>query len=207
MLIIKFATRGAKVTWLVNDNWVVFITFLLTMVTSIAYRRRRIKNSNKKTKMPNPKGGTFIDDCIKPDSIYELVDRPLEIVLKQVLHLRPEAGPVVISVPLLIVAYIVSRQPIKQVTILGISLFVDKFATLATRTGLAVLSGSIFLIFPVGVVSLTSKIIAGAIIFNVAQEINNFECNNFVSKVPMERDVKDFVKEVYLKFQNFLNEE
>jgi hypothetical protein len=77
--------------------------------------------------MPNQKGGAFIDDWIEPDSIYELVDRPLEIVLKQILNLPPEAGPVVISVPLLILSYIVSREPIKQVTILGVSFFVDKF--------------------------------------------------------------------------------
>jgi hypothetical protein len=68
MVVIKFPIRGAKITWLVNDNWIMFISFLLTMVTGIAYRR--IKNSNKKIKMPNPKGGTFIDDCIEPDSIY-----------------------------------------------------------------------------------------------------------------------------------------
>jgi hypothetical protein len=63
MLVIKFAIRGAKITWLVNDNWIMFISFLLTMVIGIAYRR--IKNSNKKIKMPNPKGGTFIDDYIE----------------------------------------------------------------------------------------------------------------------------------------------
>jgi hypothetical protein len=103
-----------------------------------------------------------------------LVDGPLEIVLKQMLNLPPEAGPVVISVPLLILSYIVSRQPLKQVTILGVSLFADKFKSLAVKTG-------------IGVVSLTSALVAGAIIFNVAQGITDFECNNFVSKVTMER--------------------
>jgi hypothetical protein len=82
VLIIKFAIFKAKYTWFVNDNWIMFISFLLTIVTGRAYRR--IKNSNKKIKMPNPKGRTFIDDCIEPDSIYEWIDRLLEIVLKQI---------------------------------------------------------------------------------------------------------------------------
>jgi hypothetical protein len=185
MLVVKFAIRGAKITWLINDNWIMFISFLLTMVTGIAYRR--LKNSNKKIKMPNPKGGKFIDDCIEPDSIYELVDRPLEIVLKQMLNLPPEAGPVVISVPLLILSYIVSGQPIKQVTILGVSFFADKFKSLAVKIGIGIVSGSIFFFTPVGVVSLTSTLLTGAIIFNVAQGISYFECNNLVSKVTMER--------------------
>jgi hypothetical protein len=38
MLVIKFAMRGAEITWLVNDNWIMLISFLLTMVTGIAYK-------------------------------------------------------------------------------------------------------------------------------------------------------------------------
>ncbi len=83
--------------------------------------------------------------------------------------------------------YIVSSQPIKQVTILGVSFFVDKFKSLAIKTGIGIVSGSIFFFTPVGVVSLTSTLVAGAIIFNVAQRISSFECNNFVSKVTIER--------------------
>jgi hypothetical protein len=184
-LIIKFTIREAKIMWIINDNWIMLISFLLTMVTGIAYRR--MKNSNKKIKIPNQKGGAFIDECIEPDSIYELVDRPLEIVLKQMLNLPPEAGPLVISGPLLILAYIVSSQPIKQVTILGVSFFVDKFKSLAIKTGIGIVSGSIFFFTPVGVVSLTSTLVAGAIIFNVAHGISSFECDNFVSKVTMDR--------------------
>jgi len=187
LLVIKFVIRGAKITWIVNDNWIIFISFLLTMLTGIAYRRIKFQNSNKKIKMPNPKGGAFIDECIEPDSIYELVNRPLEIVLKQMLNLPPEAGPIVISVPLLISAYIVSRQPIRQVTVLGVSLFAEKFKSLAVKTGLGIVGGSIFFFTPVGVVSLTTTLLTGAIIFNIAQGISSIECNDFVSKVTMER--------------------
>jgi hypothetical protein len=37
MVIVKFGIRGAKVTWFINDNWIMFISFLLTMLVSIKY--------------------------------------------------------------------------------------------------------------------------------------------------------------------------
>jgi hypothetical protein len=185
MVIIKFVIRGAKVTWFVNDNWIMVICFLLTMTTGVIFRK--VKNFNKRIKIPNPVGGTFIDECIEPDSAYELVDRSLEIVLKQMLNLPPQAGPIIISVPLLTLAYIVSRQPIKQITILGVSFFADKFKSLVLKAGAGILSGSVFFFVSVGVVSLTSLLLTGAIIFSIIQGINDFDCNDLVSKVSMER--------------------
>jgi len=125
LVIIKFDIRGAKITWFVNDNWIMFISFLLTMVKGTLYKKT--KSSNKKIRMPNLKRGIFIDECIERDFVYELADLSLEIVVKQMLNLPPEAGPVIISVPLLILSYIVSRQPVKRVTVLGVSFFADKF--------------------------------------------------------------------------------
>ena len=186
MILIKFVRKGVHYTWIVNDNWVMLLSFLLTMGIGIIFRR--IKNSNKEIKMSNLRGGKFIDNCIEPDSVYEVLDPALEIVIKQMLDVPPAFGPVVISVPVLILSYIVSRQPIKQITILGVSVFVDRVKSLAVRTAIGVGSGSVFFILPVGVVSLTSALLAGAIAFNVAQDITNFECNKLVSKVTMERD-------------------
>jgi hypothetical protein len=103
------------------------------------------------------------------------------------LNLPLKSGLIVISIPVLILAYIVSRQPIKQVTILGISFFVDKFMRLAAKIGIGIVSGSIFFIVRFGIFSLTSTLLASTIIFNVAQEIRYFQCDNFVSKVSMER--------------------
>ena len=185
MLVIRFAIRGAKITWFVNDNWIMILSFLVTTVTGIAYRR--IKNSNKKIKMPNPTGGGFIDECIEPDSIYELVDPSIQIILKQMLNLPSGSGPIVISVPLLILSYLVSRQPAYQISILGVSFFAGQFQSLAIKTGVGIASGLVFFFIPVGVVSLTGALLTGAIIFNVAQGISEFECKNFVSKLPMER--------------------
>jgi hypothetical protein len=55
VLTVKFAIRGAQITWFVNENWIMVISFLLTMGTAITYRK--IKNSKKKIQMSNPKGG------------------------------------------------------------------------------------------------------------------------------------------------------
>ena len=133
MVLIKFVRKGVHYTWLINDNWVMFISFLLTMGIGVAFRR--IKNSNKEIKMSNLRGGNFIDKCIKLDSVYEVLDPALEIVIKQMLNLPPAFGPVVIfiSVPVLILSYIVSQQPIKQITILGVSVFVDRVKSLELR--------------------------------------------------------------------------
>jgi len=128
-----------------------------------------------------------------------LVDRPLEIVLKQMLNLPPENGPIIISVPLLILAYIVSRQPIKQVTILGVSLFADQFKSLAMKTGVGILGVSIFFFTPLGVISITTGMITAGIIFNIAQGISGVDCDNLVSKVTMERVSPEKTPKVFIK--------
>jgi hypothetical protein len=185
MFVVKLIVGGVRITWIINDNWIMLISFLLTIITGITYRK--IKNLNKKIKISNPKGGAFIDESIEPDSIYELVDRPLEIVFKQMLNLPPEADPVIISVPVLISAYLISRQPIKLATILGVSFFVDKFQSLVVKVGIGVVNGSIFFFIPVGLGSLTGASLGAAIIFNVAQGIGSLECDNLVSKTTMKR--------------------
>lgn len=185
MLVIKFAVRGTRITWFINNNWIMLLCFLLTMTMGIVFRR--IKNSTKKVKMLNPTGGDFIDECIEPDSVYEVVHPALEIVIKQMLNLPPEAGPVIISVPVLILSYIVSQQPIKQITILGVSVLADQIKDLGVKTVIGIGCGSIFFFTPVGVVSLTGALLGGAMFFNIAQGINHIECNNFVSKLPTEQ--------------------
>ena len=185
MLTVNFSIRESKITWFIDNNWIILLSFLLTTTIGIAFRM--IKNSNKKIKISSPTGGGFIDECIEPDSVYEIVHPALEIVVKQMLGLRPEAGPVIISVPVLILSYIVSQQPIKQITILGVSVFADQIKDLGIKTLLGIACGSIFFFTPVGVVSLSSVLLGGAVVFNIAQGINNIECNDFVSKLPMEQ--------------------
>ena len=184
-IIVKFVFRGANVTWFVNDNWIAPISFLLTLLIAKVFKFIKSKMSSEKVKMPNPKGGAFIDECIEPDSIYELVDRPLEIVLKQMLNLPQAAGPIVISVPLFILAHIVSRQPIRQITILGVNIFADKIKDTAIKAAIGMAGGSIFLSLGLG--GLGTTILTGIILFNIAKGINSVECDDLVSKVTVER--------------------
>ena len=185
MIVIKFAVRGSQVTWFIDNNWAMFISFLLTMTMGVVFRR--LKSRNRKVKMPNPTGGDSIADCIDPHSVYEVVDPALEIVIKQMLNLRSKTGPIIISVPVLIITYLVSQQSIKQLTILGVDVFVNQIKDLSLKAAVGIACGSIFFFTPVGLVALSSALISGAMLFNIAQGINHIECNNFVSKVPTER--------------------
>lgn len=96
---------------------------LLTMCLSAAFKT--IKNLNKEIKMSNLKASRFRDDYIELDSVHEVLNLSLEIVIKQMLNLSLFVSPVIISVPVLTLYYLISRQPIKQIMILGVSVFVD----------------------------------------------------------------------------------
>ena len=43
MLVIKFVIHGTKITWFINNNWIMLLSFLLTIIMSIGFKR--IKNS------------------------------------------------------------------------------------------------------------------------------------------------------------------
>ena len=80
IFIVKFVIRRTKVTWFIDNNWIMLFSFLLTTTVGIIFRK--IKNSNKKIKLSNSAGGDFVDKCIEPDSVYEIVDPVLEIIVK-----------------------------------------------------------------------------------------------------------------------------
>lgn len=102
-IVIRFTIRKAIVTWYVNENWVILISFLITILTGVAFKiiKRRLKIFYKKIKICNPRVvkfiyGKFVDECIEPNSIYEVVDPALELVIKQMLNISPTAGPMII---------------------------------------------------------------------------------------------------------------
>lgn len=161
------------------------VTFLLTLTYVWLLEKLKIQ-------MLDLRGGRrrFIEECIKPDFVYELLDPGLEIFIKKMFYLPMTFNSVVIVVPVLILSCFIYRQPIRQMTILGVSVFVDQVKSLPIKIAIGVVSKSVFFILPVGVVSLTGALLAGAIVFNVVQDFIKIECNNLVSKVPMERPFK-----------------
>ena len=54
MLVIKFAIRGTKITWFINNNLIMCLSFLSTMDIGIIFISIKNKNSNKKIKRSNP---------------------------------------------------------------------------------------------------------------------------------------------------------
>ena len=146
MLIIKFKIRNSIITWFVNENWITVISFALTFATILSIRilSRRIKGSEKKIKMANPKGGgNLIDECIEPDSIYELIDPSLEIIVRRVLKLPPETGPLIISGPVFLFSYIILKQPLKQISINGIQAFVDMSKDQVVKAAISGIVGAV----------------------------------------------------------------
>lgn len=91
------------------------------------------------------------------------------------------------SVPVLIISCIVPRQPVKQITILGVNFFVSRFKSLVIKIVIRIISGSIFFINPIRLLGLTNAMLADAIAFNVVQGITDFECKDLVSKVLMKQ--------------------
>lgn len=114
------------------------------------------------------------------------MDPALEIVIKKILDIPSSLGPVIISVPVLILSYIVSHKPITQITIRGVAFFINRVTDLIIKAAIGIGGGSLFFILPIRVSSLTSAVLAGAIMFNIA---NNIDCASLVSKVPMGQDI------------------
>lgn len=203
MISIQFYIRGTKVTWFINDNWVILISFLLTLLVSTACKIvfRKIKQLNKKTEIPNPKGGEgFIDQCIEPDSAYELVDPALQLTVRRMLDIPSEKGPLIISVPVLILAYLVRYQPLKQVGLLGLKMVVENYKIVAVKAGTGTVTGVLAAFLPVSPIPKLCGI-AATLIF-VASTINgidSLECSSVVSKLAHERvyENKEIPKEIH----------
>ena len=133
MLIIKFNWGDSKITWFMNDNWVILISYLLTTLMIQIVKITVHICKPRKIKMANPKGGEFIDECIEPDSIYELVDPNLQVAVRQALDLTGKKGPLIITAPVLMFAYIIAKNPIIQVVIGGFTVATDNFKIVALK--------------------------------------------------------------------------
>jgi hypothetical protein len=157
------------------------------MLAGVAYRKMRIKYSRIESIVPSPKGGAlFIDDSIAPGAIYELVDPYLTIIIKRMLDTPLVVGPIVISVPVLIASYIVSRQRLKQLTILGLSLATDHIKSLAIKTAIRIVAGSAFFCVEIEFLSVISTAFGFILLSTVAYKIFTVDCDTLLLKVPME---------------------
>lgn len=91
---------------------------------------------------------------------------------------------VVISTKTFILAFFVSKKILKQLVILGVSVYSNQIKESILKVVFGIVAGSIFFIFDIGVVSLTGSILAIAIAANLS--IGNLNCENLVSKLPSD---------------------
>lgn len=70
------------------------------------------------------------------------------------LNLPPQTGAIIISVPILILSYIISQELMKQISLLG-GILTNLVKDLAIKIGTEILGGSLFFT-PVTVIYLTS---------------------------------------------------
>ena len=57
---VRLTLRKIKIIWFLDNSYMVFVTFILSILVNTALRR--IKDGNKKLKMPNSKGRALIQD-------------------------------------------------------------------------------------------------------------------------------------------------
>ena len=61
-----------------------------------------------------------MDRFIELNTVYEITNLILEIVIKQLLGLPIEIGLIIVSAPVLILSYIISREVARQMDTLGV---------------------------------------------------------------------------------------
>lgn len=64
MITIEFIVKRTKITWFIDNYWILLVVFLLSSVCSI--RLRKIWTSNKQVDVINPQGGGAHRRVFKP---------------------------------------------------------------------------------------------------------------------------------------------
>jgi hypothetical protein len=187
LITVKFSRNQIDYTWFVSDNWAGVISFLLTLSLVLIYKKFFKKKNNPK-KLPNPRGGErFIDECIDPDSVYEIVDPASEIIVKnkKLLKLPTSAGPIIISSQVLIVAYIASQKIITRFNMFGFQFYIDQVKDVGLKTLIGSLSAGIFFFTPLNISSFLCAVLGVSMALNIVT--NPISCDDFLSKLPSEK--------------------
>ena len=130
IVVIRYTTRnGVQYTWFINDNWILLIIFLASYRTVFL-----IKKKWKKPKMvPQTRGGSLIEECIKYNSTYEIIDEELKVVIRRLLEddssialikkmFSSKVETLVITPSLFFLAQVIKENPILQLTRISLEL-------------------------------------------------------------------------------------
>jgi hypothetical protein len=193
-IIISYTTKnGTRYIYYINDNWLIVISFILS--TFILFL---IKLMWKKTRnISNPRGGSFLEECLNPDKTYEVIDEDLKRIIRSLVtnpslkSLLKETfgskGPLVVTPFLFFVAAVTKSNPVAQASILGLDVLINniKRGTIKVSGGAFVavvvmgfiktfLAKVIFLLF-----SSSGVLLLGLIIRHVA-----CNCNQLLQELP-----------------------
>ena len=163
------------------------------MITGILYRKyKNLKKQKKKLSQEKMRltlrGGGFIDQCLDPRRAYEITHTGLELMIKKMLNLPDShSGPIVISARVLFLCTMIWENPIYQINLFGISIFIDKAKDLGLKIILGAAGGAIFYVLPLGITSLTAGLLAAGVSFGIIQNINNYDCERLLSEVTMDQ--------------------
>ena len=172
-----------------------FVSLFLTVIFGLIYRKVKTKIKtliNNKRSVITPKKGCrfFIDKYIDTSSVYEVLDPRLEIVLRQMLNVPPSVDPIIISVPVLIMSYVVMRQPGKEISIWGLNIFMNRMKNVIAKSLMGLGVGAALLgLSTGGVISLIAGLLAASIVYNIFQNIHNLDCDKLVSKLSIEQNL------------------
>ena len=128
MIIIRFMRNNASHTYYISDNLSLLLAFLVSASVALIFRGRKIRKSPQDDMKKIGKGGEieilpYIDQCIEqPDRVYEVVSPGLEIIVKRMLRITSDIGPIVVSPSVLIIGYVVYIRSLNQLTLLGMDM-------------------------------------------------------------------------------------
>ena len=200
MIIIRFIRNNARYTYYISDNLALLVTFLVSAGVALIFRGRKIRKSLQED-MKKIKGGEieiipYIDQCLEPDRVYEVVSPGLEIMLKRMLRITSEIGPIVVSPSVLIIAYVVYTRSLNQLSILGTDMVLERYRRrLIAQFAASIGAGSLVYLIPRGFflrfLRLFTPVTGGSVIvllFHLLQQIVSFDCNSMVVQLPVQYD-------------------
>ena len=114
MIIIRFYFRKSVVTWFINEDFVLYFSFILGLLIGFIYTKylKKKRSTKRSTKIRVPKGGSLLDpsDCINVDEAYEVKDVVLEILIKKSFDVPIDNGPFIITRATFIALYYVKNN-------------------------------------------------------------------------------------------------
>jgi hypothetical protein len=193
-IIIGYTTKsGARYTLYINDNWIVLIAFIVTCTTVSLIKRKW-----KKTKLlPHTRGGSLIEDCIKSDTTYEVIDDELKGIIKRLVEDESivgflkqtffPKGTLVINPYLLFLAQVIKAKanPASQLSRLGLDLAMKNLKNTVIRVGGTMVFATFgTILVPTLIAKLLFLLMSSTSILLIGIMMRQLDCSKLVRELP-----------------------